>query len=45
MDLHFGNDKYITPPGTLIQNLPHPFLNVRNGTELALVQDETFGTK
>ncbi|KOH43487.1 hypothetical protein [Sunxiuqinia dokdonensis] len=42
MDLHFGNDKYITPPGTIVQSLPHPFLNTGNGIELALFQEHRY---
>ncbi|MGV8133727.1 MAG: hypothetical protein AB2L20_00805 [Mangrovibacterium sp.] len=42
MDLHFGNDKYITPPGTIVQSLPHPFLNTGNGIEVALFQEHRY---
>ncbi|MDH6309435.1 hypothetical protein M2451_002679 [Dysgonomonas sp. PFB1-18] len=42
MELHFHNDEYITPPGTLTQNLSHPFLEAGNGIELSLFYDHRY---
>lgn len=42
MELHFHNDEYITPTGTLTQNLSHPFLKAGNGIELSLFYEHRY---
>jgi hypothetical protein len=40
--LHFRNDEYITPPGTLIDILPHPFYKNRRSVELAMFNEHRY---
>lgn len=42
MELHFYNDEYITPPGSLSQLLSHPYYGNRKSIELSIFNDHRY---
>jgi len=42
MKLHFRNDEYATPPGSLSQLLSHPYYRERKSIEIAIFNDHRY---
>lgn len=42
MKLHFNNDKYVIPPGSLNQLLSHPYYRNRKGIEISIFNDHRY---
>lgn len=42
MDLHFRNDQYVTPPGSLSQLISHPYYGERKSIEISIFNDHKY---
>ncbi len=42
MDLHFHNDKYVTPPGSLKQLISHPYYGNSKSIEISIFNDHRY---